>query len=39
MKLLDMFEHGMERLMEGSTGALFRQRIQPAEIGRSSSAA
>lgn len=34
MKLLDRFEHAMERLMEGTSGSLFRQPIQPAEIGK-----
>jgi len=34
VKLLSRFEHGIERLMEGTTGSLFRQQLQPAEIGR-----
>ncbi len=34
MKLLEKFEQSIERLMEGTTGSLFRQNIQPAEIGR-----
>ncbi len=34
MTLLDRFEHAMERLMEGTSGSLFRQPIQPAEIGK-----
>ena len=34
MKLLSRFEHGIERLMEGTSGSLFRQQLQPAEIGR-----
>lgn len=34
MTLLDRFEHAMERLMEGTSGSLFRQPVQPAEIGK-----
>ena len=34
MKLLDRFEQGVERLVEGSIGRVFRSPIQPAEIGR-----
>lgn len=34
VKLLSRFEHGIERLMEGTTGSLFRQQVQPVEIGR-----
>lgn len=34
MKLLDRFEQSMERILEGSVGSIFRQRMQPAEIGR-----
>lgn len=34
MGLLDRFEQSLERLLEGTTGALFRQKIQPAEIGK-----
>jgi hypothetical protein len=34
VKILDRFEHSVERLMEGSVGRLFRSPIQPAEIGR-----
>ncbi len=34
MNILDRFEQGFERLMEGSIGRLFRSPIQPAEIGR-----
>lgn len=32
--VLDRFEQGFERLVEGSIGRLFRSPIQPAEIGR-----
>ena len=34
MKLLEKFEQSIERLMEGTTGSLFKQSIQPAEIGK-----
>lgn len=34
MNVLDRFEHGIERLMEGSIGRIFRSPVQPAEIGR-----
>ncbi|MGC4107125.1 MAG: DUF3662 and FHA domain-containing protein [Thermomicrobiales bacterium] len=34
MKLLDRFEQSMERLLEGSAGSIFRQKMQPAEIGK-----
>ena len=34
MNILDRFEQGFERLMEGSIGRLFRSPVQPAEIGR-----
>ena len=34
MNILDRFEQGFERLVEGSIGRLFRSPIQPAEIGR-----
>ncbi|MGB3328809.1 MAG: DUF3662 and FHA domain-containing protein [Thermomicrobiales bacterium] len=34
MKLLDRFEQSMERLLEGSVGSIFRQKMQPAEIGK-----
>ncbi len=34
MKLLDKFEQSMERLIEGTTGSLFNQPLQPADIGR-----
>jgi pSer/pThr/pTyr-binding forkhead associated (FHA) protein len=34
MGLLDRFEQSMERLMEGTVGTIFRQSIQPAEIGK-----
>jgi hypothetical protein len=34
MGLLDRFEQTLERLLEGTTGALFRQKLQPAEIGK-----
>ena len=34
MGLLDRFEQSMERLMEGTVGTIFRQTIQPAEIGK-----
>jgi hypothetical protein len=34
MGLLDRFERTLERLLEGTTGALFRQKLQPAEIGK-----
>lgn len=32
--ILDRFEQGVERLLEGSIGRLFRSPVQPAEIGR-----
>ncbi|HWV25271.1 MAG TPA: DUF3662 and FHA domain-containing protein [Thermomicrobiales bacterium] len=35
MSLLDRFEQSMERLMEGTVGSLFRQSMQPAELGKS----
>ncbi|MBA2467860.1 MAG: DUF3662 and FHA domain-containing protein [Chloroflexia bacterium] len=34
VKLLEKFEQSIERLMEGTSGSLFRQSIQPAEIGK-----
>lgn len=34
MGLLDRFEQTMERILEGATGSLFRQKLQPAEIGK-----
>jgi hypothetical protein len=34
VKLLDKFEQSMERLMEGTTGALFNQDLDPAVIGK-----
>ncbi len=34
MKLLEKFEQSIERIMEGTSGSLFKQSIQPAEIGR-----
>ncbi len=34
VKLLEKFEQSIERLMEGASGSLFRQPIQPAEIGK-----
>lgn len=34
MKILDRFELGVERLLEGSLSGLFRSHVQPAEIGR-----
>jgi hypothetical protein len=34
LSLLDRFEHAIERLMEGTSGSLFRQPVQPAEIGK-----
>lgn len=34
MGLLDRFEQSMERLLEGATGSIFRQKIQPADIGK-----
>lgn len=34
MGLLDRFEQTMERLIEGATWSIFRQKLQPAEIGR-----
>lgn len=34
MKLLDRFEQSMERMLEGSVGSIFRQKMQPAEIGK-----
>ena len=36
VNILDRFEQSFERLVEGSVGRLFRSRIQPAEIRRSS---
>jgi hypothetical protein len=32
--LLDKFEHSMENLVEGTFGSVFRQTLQPAEIGK-----
>ena len=34
MKLLEKFEQSIERLVEGTTGSLFNQPLQPAEIGK-----
>lgn len=34
VNLLEKFEQSIERLMEGTTGSLFRQHLQPAEIGK-----
>lgn len=34
MGLLDRFEQSMERLLEGASGSIFRQKLQPAEIGK-----
>ena len=34
MNILDRFEQGVERVMEGSVGRVFRSPVQPAEIGR-----
>lgn len=34
MSLLDRFEQSMERLMEGTIGTVFRQSMQPAELGK-----
>ena len=34
MKLLEKFESSIERLVEGTTGSLFNQPLQPADIGR-----
>ncbi len=34
MKLLEKIEQSIERLMEGTSGSLFNQPIQPAEIGK-----
>ena len=34
MGLLDKFENSMERLVEGTVGGVFRQTLQPAEIGK-----
>jgi hypothetical protein len=34
VKLLDKFEQSMERLMEGTAGALFNQDLDPAVIGK-----
>lgn len=34
MKLLEKFEQSIERLMEGTSGSLFKQNLQPAEIGK-----
>jgi pSer/pThr/pTyr-binding forkhead associated (FHA) protein len=34
VSLLDRFEQSMERLMEGTIGTVFRQSMQPAELGK-----
>jgi hypothetical protein len=34
VKLLEKFEQSIERLVEGTTGSLFNQPLQPAEIGK-----
>lgn len=34
MGLLDRFEQSIERLLEGTTGSLFRQKLEPVEIGK-----
>lgn len=34
VKLLEKFERSIERLMEGTTGSLFNQNLQPAEVGK-----
>ncbi|MGI8485403.1 MAG: FhaA domain-containing protein [Thermomicrobiales bacterium] len=34
MSLLDRFEQSMERLLEGTVGTVFRQTMQPAELGK-----
>jgi len=34
VKLLEKVERSIERLMEGTTGSLFNQSLQPAEIGK-----
>jgi hypothetical protein len=34
MGLLDRLEQSIERLLEGTTGSLFRQKLQPVEIGK-----
>ncbi|HYI23844.1 MAG TPA: DUF3662 and FHA domain-containing protein [Thermomicrobiales bacterium] len=34
MKLLEKLESSIERLVEGTTGSLFNQQLQPADIGR-----
>jgi hypothetical protein len=34
MGLLDRFEQSMERLLEGTSGSLFRQKLQPADLGK-----
>lgn len=34
MSLLDRFEQTMERLLEGTVGTVFRQAMQPAELGK-----
>lgn len=34
MNILDRFEQGVERVMEGGIGRLFRSPVQPAEIGQ-----
>ncbi|MBA3275704.1 MAG: DUF3662 and FHA domain-containing protein [Chloroflexia bacterium] len=34
VNLLEKFEQSIERLMEGTSGSLFRQTVQPAEIGK-----
>lgn len=34
MGLLDRLEQSIERILEGTTGSLFRQKLQPVEIGK-----
>lgn len=34
MGLLDRLEQSIERLLEGTTGSLFRQKLEPVEIGK-----
>lgn len=34
MGLLDRLEQSIERMLEGTTGSLFRQKLQPVEIGK-----
>lgn len=34
MSLLDKFERSMERMLEGTVGSVFRQSLQPAQLGK-----